>query len=100
MFESEFLTFCKDPNRDRVESEYPFLLDILKTLFFVDRPTLVGNGELDGKSIAVSQKESFKKGVQKLFDSKEFSKGLYNSHLFSPFFDLTIPSYVIASPIL
>ena len=93
MFESEFLTFCKDPNRDRVESEYPFLLDVLKTLFFVDRPTLVGNGELDGKSIAVSQKESFKKGVKKLFDSKLIYKqgnpSYYDRRVWNSFSDDT-----------
>jgi len=93
MFESEFLTFCKDPNRDRVESEYPFLLDVLKTLFFVDRPTLVGNGELDGKSIALSQKESFKRGVQKLFDSKVIYKqgnpSYYDRRVWNSFSDDT-----------
>ena len=74
IFETEFLKFCKDPNRDLVNSEYPHLLDTLKPLFFVDRPALTGVGEVDGKLIAEKQKYGFKKGIRRLLDSKVIYK--------------------------
>lgn len=74
LFEAEFLKYCKDPNRDSVSSEYPNLLETLKSLFFVDRPALTGDVTKDGKLIAEKQKEGFKRGVQKLFDFKVIFK--------------------------
>ena len=65
-FESEFLNFCKDPNREDVESEKPNLINSLKNIFFVERPELSGDGSLDGKRIAQKQISSLIKSVRKL----------------------------------
>lgn len=74
LFEKEFLNFCKDPNKDNTNTEYPSIIDGLESLFFVDRPDLTGDSDKDGKLIAEKQKRSFKRGVQKLLDVKVIFK--------------------------
>lgn len=65
-FELEFLNFCKDPNRQDVDSEKPNLINSLKNIFFVERPELTGDGSLDGKKIAEKQINSLIKTIRKL----------------------------------
>lgn len=93
LFEAEFLKYCKDPNRDNVSSEYPNLLETLKSLFFVDRPDLTGDVTKDGKLIAEKQKEGFKREVQKLFDFKVIFKqgnpSNFNRRVWNSFSNIT-----------
>ena len=61
LFEKEFLDFCKDPNREsNGGKDNPNLITSMKNLFFVERPNLTGNADLDGKIIADQQLKSFK----------------------------------------
>jgi len=72
LFEEEFLKFCKDPNRD-TNVEGPNLINTMRSLFFVERPELVNNQDLDGKKIANQQLKSFK---------QEMIKFVGNSYIF------------------
>ena len=66
MFETEFLNFCKDPNRDEVGDSDINLVTQLKSIFFVDRPTLTGQGEIDGKKIGEKQMTALRDSIQLL----------------------------------
>ena len=73
-FEEEFLNFCKDPNREvellnvlGIDSR-PNLINSLKEIFFVDRPNLTGQADLDGALIAEKQMTSLRDSVRDLLD--------------------------------
>lgn len=67
LFEREFLNFCKDPNRDSsINGDTPNIIGSMKELFFVERPNLTGNPDLDGKRIANQQLKSFKQQIKSL----------------------------------
>jgi len=76
LFEREFLDFCKDPNRDSlsIRQNTPNLINSMKGLFFVDRPDLTGDSDLDGKRIAQKQMYSLRDSMRVLMNENVIFK--------------------------
>lgn len=96
MFETEFLEFCKDPVRDNIPAEdvlKPNLMTSLNGLFFINRPTLTGQSDLDGQIIANQQMISLRNTVQNLlsetFIFKQGNPSNFNRRVWYSFTDDT-----------
>ena len=96
MFETEFLEFCKDPVRDNTPAEdvlKPHLMTSLNGLFFINRPTLTGQSDLDGQIIANQQMISLRNTVQNLlsetFIFKQGNPSNFNRRVWYSFTDDT-----------
>jgi len=94
LFEKEFLDYCKDPNRDKVDTtEYPHLIDSIRSIFLIDRPNLTSISDVDGKTLGTKQKDGLKREVQKLMDVKTIFKqgnpSYFNRRVWGSFSDDT-----------